>query len=79
MNTDTDRIEALEALIHRTELVNGKEVKVSSDMFISGGWGECEHFMLYLRKCSISGIEKALSANSLRQLADKLIEYNQVK
>lgn len=79
MNTDTARIEALEALIHRTELVNGKEIKVSSDIFISGRWGKDESFMLCLRKLSINNFEKVFFANSLREIADKLIEYNQGK
>ena len=79
MNTDTDRIDALEALLDRTDLVNGKEVKVTSDIFMSGRWKYDESFMLCLRKLSINNYEKVFFASSLRQIADKLIEYNQGK
>ena len=79
MNTDTDHINAFEALLDRTAIVNGKEFKVTSDMFISGQWKDDESFMLCLRELGINNFEKVFFANSLRQMADKLIEYNQGK
>ena len=76
MNTDTDRIEALEALVNR---VTYEQEKVSSELYICGRWKDHKSFMLCLRNEFIGNNEKVLFANSLRQIADKLIEYNQGK
>ena len=71
MNTDTDRIEALEALVHR---IIPKDTLASSDLYISGRWGE-RSFMLCLRNEHLGDNEKVLFASSLRELVDKLIDY----
>ena len=76
MNTDTDRIEALESLVHRT---TNRETPESSDLYVSGRWGENESFMLCLRDESRGSNEKVLFASSLRQLIDQLIDYKRGK
>ncbi len=76
MNTDTDRIDALESIVHRT--TNRKDL-AASELYICGRWGDDKPFMLCLRDESRGGNEKILFATSLREIADKLIEYNQGK
>ena len=75
IKTDTDRIEALEALIYRTNIVNGKEIKLSSDIYICGRGGKHEQFMLCLRTPAIGSNERVILASSMRELIDQLIDY----
>ena len=77
--TDTDRIDALEALLHRTRTIPTAKgpltVHEASELLLNPGWTQAPVTLLLRTKAPGSCCKEAFAGKSIREVLDCLIDY----